>query len=71
MLQSSDFEVGDIVKLLSSGAKYGAHRANETAIVLTAGSGALLQIRFEDGRTEKCPARMVMLMSRPKRARPE
>ena len=69
MMQSSDFEIGDVVKLLSSGAKYGGHPANETATVLHAGDARLLSLKFEDGRTENCPARMVMLMSRPKVAR--
>ena len=61
MIQSSDFDIGDVVNVMGPDFSSGN---DEAATVLGFTSATHLELRFADGRVENRPAQMATLVWR-------
>jgi hypothetical protein len=64
MIDTNDFEVGDVIELLPIPAAYNDTSVKEPAVVLARLDAEHLRIKFGDGRVEDREARMAVLISR-------
>ena len=61
MIQSSDFDIGDVVNVMGPDFSFGH---DEAATVLGITSSTHLELKFADGRVENRPAQMATLIWR-------
>ena len=64
MIDTSDFEVGDVIEFLPTPEIGSDKLVKEPAVVLAKLGAERLRIRFDDGRVEDRDARMAVLISR-------